>query len=66
MQNKQSDYPDFIGIIVMLVINSTVSFIKENNAGNAAAAHVARLTPKAKVRFGYKKEFFLCIMLPLI
>lgn len=33
----------------MLVINSTISFIEENNAGNAAAALMARLAPKAKV-----------------
>lgn len=49
MQDKQSDYPDFIGIIVLLLINSTISFIEENNAGNAAAALMARLAPKAKV-----------------
>jgi H+-transporting ATPase len=38
-----------VGIIVLLVINSTISFIEENNAGNAAAALMARLAPKAKV-----------------
>ncbi|XLR60508.1 hypothetical protein S83_011180 [Arachis hypogaea] len=31
-------------------INSTISFIEENNAGNAAAALMARLAPKAKVK----------------
>lgn len=31
------------------MINSTISFIEENNAGNAAAALMARLAPKAKV-----------------
>ena len=40
---------DFIGIITLLVINSTISFIEENNAGNAAAALMAHLAPKAKV-----------------
>lgn len=49
MQGRPSDYPDFIGIIVLLVINSTISFVEENNAGNAAAALMARLAPKAKV-----------------
>ena len=38
-----------MGIITLLVINSTISFIEENNAGNAAAALMARLAPKAKV-----------------
>lgn len=31
------------------MINSTISFIEENNAGNAAAALMARLAPKTKV-----------------
>lgn len=38
-----------MGIITLLLINSTISFIEENNAGNAAAALMARLAPKAKV-----------------
>lgn len=38
-----------MGIITLLFINSTISFIEENNAGNAAAALMARLAPKAKV-----------------
>ncbi|EEF30923.1 H(\+)-transporting atpase plant/fungi plasma membrane type, putative [Ricinus communis] len=42
------DYHDFIGILTLLIINSTISFIEENNAGNAAAALMARLAPKAK------------------
>ncbi|KAK0581091.1 hypothetical protein LWI29_009952 [Acer saccharum] len=45
---KDPDYHDFVGIIIWLVINSTISFIEENNAGNAAAALMARLAPKAK------------------
>lgn len=43
------DYHDFVGIMLLLIINSTISFIEENNAGNAAAALMARLAPKAKV-----------------
>ncbi|XP_040995377.1 ATPase 11, plasma membrane-type-like [Juglans microcarpa x Juglans regia] len=45
---KDADYHDFAGILVLLIINSTISFIEENNAGNAAAALMARLAPKAK------------------
>ena len=48
-QKMKVDYHDFIGIMVLLVVNSTISFIEENNAGNAAAALMARLAPKAKV-----------------
>ena len=50
-QGKPPDWQDFVGIITLLVINSTISFIEENNAGNAAAALMARLAPKAKVWF---------------
>ncbi|XP_048136526.1 ATPase 11, plasma membrane-type-like isoform X2 [Rhodamnia argentea] len=46
---KPPDWQDFIGIITLLFMNSTISFIEENNAGNAAAALMARLAPKAKV-----------------
>ncbi|KAG5569410.1 hypothetical protein H5410_059176 [Solanum commersonii] len=46
---KPPDWPDFVGIMVLLVINSTISFIEENNAGNAAAALMANLAPKTKV-----------------
>lgn len=49
LQNKPPDWQDFVGIITLLLINSTISFIEENNAGNAAAALMARLAPKAKV-----------------
>jgi len=48
-QGKPPDWQDFVGIITLLFINSTISFIEENNAGNAAAALMARLAPKAKV-----------------
>ena len=51
MQDKGSDYHDFVGILILLVINSTISFIEENNVGNAAAALMAWLAPKAKVHF---------------
>ncbi|XP_006473964.2 ATPase 8, plasma membrane-type [Citrus sinensis] len=46
---KPPDWPDFVGIVVLLFINSTISFIEENNAGNAAAALMAGLAPKTKV-----------------
>ena len=49
MQGEDPDWQDFVGIVVLLFINSTISFIEENNAGNAAAALMAGLAPKAKV-----------------
>ncbi|KAJ6870056.1 hypothetical protein NC652_035841 [Populus alba x Populus x berolinensis] len=44
-----TDWKDFVGIVVLLVIKSTISFIEENNAGNAAAALMAGLAPKTMV-----------------
>jgi len=49
LQSRPPDWPDFVGIITLLIINSTISFIEENNAGNAAAALMAGLAPKTKV-----------------
>ncbi|XP_021724959.1 plasma membrane ATPase 4-like isoform X2 [Chenopodium quinoa] len=46
---KPPDWPDFVGIICLLFINSTISYIEENNAGNAAAALMANLAPKCKL-----------------
>lgn len=51
LQGKGPDVYDFVGILLLLIINSTISFIEENNAGNAAAALMARLAPKAKVSY---------------
>ncbi|CAH8258757.1 unnamed protein product [Arabidopsis lyrata] len=46
---RPPDWQDFVGITVLLIINSTISFIEENNAGNAAAALMAGLAPKTKL-----------------
>ncbi|CAL9050875.1 unnamed protein product [Musa banksii] len=62
---KPPDWQDFVGIIVLLVINSTISFIEENNAGNAAAALMAGLAPKTKVlRDGRWSEQDAAILVP--
>ncbi|KAL2659383.1 hypothetical protein AAZX31_03G098600 [Glycine max] len=59
------DYQDFAGIVLLLLINSTISFIEENNAGNAAAALMARLAPKAKVlRDGKWSEEDASVLVP--
>ncbi|KEH24655.1 plasma membrane H+-ATPase [Medicago truncatula] len=59
------DWQDFVGIICLLVINSTISFIEENNAGTAAAALMARLAPRTKVRRnGQWKEDDAAILVP--
>ncbi|KAK4338209.1 hypothetical protein RND71_042696 [Anisodus tanguticus] len=64
-KNKGIDYQDFVGIVALLIINSTISFIEENNAGNAAAALMARLAPKAKVlRDGKWSEEDAAVLVP--
>ncbi|KAF1883651.1 hypothetical protein Lal_00012568 [Lupinus albus] len=56
---RPPDWQDFVGIIALLVINSTISFIEENNAGNAAAALMAGLAPKTKARAAIREVHFL-------
>nr|AMR43370.1 PH5 protein [Rosa hybrid cultivar] len=59
------DWQDFVGIIVLLIINSTISFIEENNAGNAASALMERLSPKTRVlRDGQWQEQDAGILVP--
>ncbi|PSS13923.1 ATPase [Actinidia chinensis var. chinensis] len=63
--DKPPDWQDFVGIVVLLIINSTISFIEENNAGNAAAALMAGLAPKTKVlRDGKWSEQEAAILVP--
>ncbi|MCD9561220.1 hypothetical protein HAX54_020221 [Datura stramonium] len=62
---KPPDWPDFVGITVLLIINSTISFIEENSAGNAAAALMANLAPKTKIlRDGKWSEEDASILVP--
>ncbi|XP_010431653.1 PREDICTED: ATPase 9, plasma membrane-type-like [Camelina sativa] len=62
---RPPDWQDFVGITVLLVINSTISFIEENNAGNAAAALMAGLAPKTKLlRDGKWNEQEAAILVP--
>jgi magnesium-transporting ATPase (P-type) len=59
---KPPDWQDFVGIICLLVINSTISFIEENNAGNAAAALMAGLAPKTKVMFFFQGTVYQILL----
>ncbi|XP_020239138.1 plasma membrane ATPase [Cajanus cajan] len=62
---RPPDWQDFVGILALLVINSTISFIEENNAGNAAAALMAGLAPKTKVlRDGKWSEEDAALLVP--
>ncbi|PRQ50463.1 putative proton-exporting ATPase [Rosa chinensis] len=62
---RPPDWQDFVGITSLLFINSTISFIEENNAGNAAEALMAGLAPKTKVlRDGKWSELEAAILVP--
>ncbi|CAH8252607.1 unnamed protein product [Arabidopsis lyrata] len=59
------DWEDFVGIVCLLLINATISFFEENNAGNAAAALMARLALKTRVlRDGQWQEQDASILVP--
>jgi len=49
-QHRIPDWQDFVGIILLLFINSAIGFYEERNAGNAVKALMDSLAPKAKVK----------------
>ncbi|KNZ45000.1 plasma-membrane proton-efflux P-type ATPase [Puccinia sorghi] len=49
-QGQPPDWQDFVGIVLLLLINSAIGFYEERSAGNAVAALMDSLAPKAKVR----------------
>ena len=49
---RPPDWQDFVGIIVLLLVNSTISFIEENNAGTQKKATKSKkpgTTDKTKI-----------------
>lgn len=44
------DWQDFVGIVLLLFINSAIGFYEERGAGNAVKALMDSLAPKAKVK----------------
>ncbi|KAL0579322.1 hypothetical protein V5O48_002655 [Marasmius crinis-equi] len=51
-EGRAPDWPDFVGIVLLLLINSAIGFYEERNAGNAVKALMDSLAPKAKVKRG--------------
>ncbi|KAF8524342.1 plasma-membrane proton-e [Hysterangium stoloniferum] len=49
-QHRPPDWEDFLGIVLLLFINSAIGFYEEHNAGNAVKALMDSLAPKARVR----------------
>ena len=63
---KPPNWPDFVGIVLLLLINSTIGFYEERNAGNAVKALMDSLAPKAKVkRDGQWKEIESADLVPV-
>ncbi len=51
-ESRPPDWQDFVGIVLLLLINSTIGFVEERNAGNAVKALMESLAPKARVKRG--------------
>lgn len=51
-EGEPPDWQNFIGIVLLLIVNSTIGFIEERNAGNAVKALMDSLAPKARVKRG--------------
>ncbi|KAF8182143.1 hypothetical protein K438DRAFT_1975682 [Mycena galopus ATCC 62051] len=49
-EGRAPDWEDFVGIILLLFINSAIGFYEERGAGNAVKALMDSLAPKAKVK----------------
>lgn len=49
-EGKPPDYPDFIGIVLLLLANSLIGFYEERQAGNAVKALMESLAPECKVK----------------
>uniref|UniRef100_J3LDI7 Plasma membrane ATPase n=1 Tax=Oryza brachyantha TaxID=4533 RepID=J3LDI7_ORYBR len=63
--NRPPDWQDFVGIVVLLLLNSSISYFEESNAGSAAEALMANLAPKTKVlRDGRWAEEDAAILVP--
>ncbi|KAI9264010.1 plasma-membrane proton-efflux P-type ATPase [Helicostylum pulchrum] len=63
--NRPPDYPDFIGIVILLFANATIGFLEERQAGNAVKALMDALAPECKVkRDGQWKTLEACDLVP--
>ncbi|KAG9053845.1 plasma membrane H+-ATPase [Serendipita sp. 407] len=49
-EGRAPDWPDFVGIVLLLLVNSAIGFYEERNAGNAVKALMDSLAPKARVK----------------
>jgi H+-transporting ATPase len=47
---KPPDWPDFVGIVVLLFLNATIGYVEKYRAGNAVKALMASLAPECRVK----------------
>lgn len=47
---RPPDWPDFVGIVILLLANSVIGFLEERQAGNAVKALMESLAPECKVK----------------
>jgi H+-transporting ATPase len=43
------DWEDFFGVLILLLVNSTISFLEKNNPSNDITALMAHFAPTTKV-----------------
>jgi H+-transporting ATPase len=48
--NQPPDYPDFVGIVLLLLLNSIIGYYEESVAGDAVAALMGQLTREYKAK----------------
>ena len=48
--NEPPDWPDFVGILLLLLLNATIGYIEKYRAGNAVKALMASLAPECRVK----------------
>jgi H+-transporting ATPase len=49
-EHRAPDWQNFVAIIALLLVNSSIGFYEERRAGNAIKALIDPLAPKAKVK----------------
>jgi H+-transporting ATPase len=49
-QGEAPDWEDFVGILLLLLLNATVGYVEESKAGDAVEALMASLSPSAHVK----------------
>jgi H+-transporting ATPase len=47
---KPPDWPDFLGIFLLLLLNATIGYVEKYRAGNAIKTLMASLTPECRVK----------------